>query len=136
MHEVTDEIDHGELREKARAMGEAVGIYDAGTLGAKYIQQRIINQHTLDYRVECCKGTAHYAVIEPLTDTSLDGQSASLGAGPTARLRENGFMVNDIAVVDGYTPHLLEHVHVPQKALIVYIEYVGEDHPIIEYWNE
>lgn len=130
--------DPEELRYEAREMSRAIFAEEnLKRFAAKYIEHRIVNNETLDYRVEPSGGTAGYAVIEDITGKK--NVSANLAQGPLVRLRRHGFMIHNVGVyMDSHTPYTLktQEVSLSGDNLIVWIVYVGEDHPIIEYWRD
>lgn len=139
MKEFVDDMKNADkLEKKAEKLAQACGLNEPGEFGARYVQHRIVNNGTLDYKVRPCAGSADYAVISPINEKK-DGGIASINKGPIVRLRENGFIVDSTSVsLDGYTPFLLEErdVSLSGDNIITYVEYVGADHPIIEYWED
>lgn len=127
------DIEEGEA--KVKELCEAIGVNEPSKFGAKYIEHYVLNRGSLNYQV--FPGSySDYIIIEEITPTARDGFSASLSGGPVKRLRKNGFIVKEVSVyLDGYTPVALDDHNTPENFIAIDVMYVGEDHPIIEYWE-
>lgn len=109
-------------------------------LAAKYIEHHIVNNGTLDYQVFPTTGRAAFAVVDDVNNHEDGWRSSGMGSGPVARMRRNGFIVYDINCYENSLPITLETAGVekeelPEAYFIATFRYVGEDHPVLEYWK-
>lgn len=139
MKEYVESVKNADrLEEKAKELTQALGMSDVGEFGAEYIAREIIHTDTLDNYMVVPGVVSHYVVLDPLDERSGSGLSGGLSGGPISRLRNNGFIVKGIDIYEDVEDvyNLNTERSLPEKFAAVSVDYVGAEHPIIEYWDE